>query len=280
VKPWALLAVLLLMYASLLPSFTAHMQQRPVEIKLGYVPRYQVVKLAMADFSPVFAEFEIVKVLFYYGSLVDQWQNKVMIRPEYFNMYKTLQTATRLDPYNMDAYYFLQAAFTWEVGHARDVNDLLIYGMKFRTWDPWLPFYVGFNSAYFLHDYSTAAIYMRRAAKISGDPLFTKLAARYFYESDQTPLGLAFLDTMIAGAKDPAVKKTYEVRKEALLAVSRLENALSVFRSRTGRSARNLDELIRAGIITEIPKDPYGGTFYLDEHGKVRSSSKFANPKL
>jgi hypothetical protein len=35
--------------------------------------------------------------------------------------------------------------------------------------------------------------------------------------------------------------------------------------------------MIRAGIIQALPEDPYGGEFYLDEHGKVRSSSKLAN---
>jgi len=228
----------------------------------------------------VFAEMAIVKVLFYYGSLVDQWTKQVIIRPEFFNMFKTLNAAIILDPYNMDAYYFCQAAFTWELGRAREVNALLDHGMKYRTWDPWLPFYAGFNSGYFLKDYSAAAEYMRRAAEISGNPLFTKLAARYFYESDQTDIALAFLDSMISGAKDPAVKQTYELRKQALLAVSVLENALVRYRSEIGQNPQSLQDLVRAGIIQNLPQDPYGGEFYLDDHGKIRSSSKLANAEL
>jgi hypothetical protein len=273
-------ALFLLAYALLLPSFSAHMQERPIEIKLGYVPHPKVIKLATADFAPVLAELAIVKVLFYYGSLVDQWTKQVIIRPEFFNMFKTLQTATILDPYNMDAYYFCQAAFTWELGRARDVNVLLDHGMQYRTWDPWLPFYAGFNAGYFLKDYPAAAKYMRRAAEISGNPLFTRLAARYFYESDQTDIALAFLDSMISGAKDPAVKRTYEVRKQALLAVSMLENAVAKYRSKTGKTPQSLQDLVRAGIIQKLPRDPYGGEFYLDDHEKVRSSSKLANAEL
>ncbi len=275
-----LFVLLVVTYILLFPFFSTHMQQRPIEIKLGYVPHYRVVKLATADFAPIFAELAIVKVLFYYGSLVDRWQKQVIIRPEFFNMFKTLQAATLLDPYNMDAYYFAQAAFTWELGRYRDVNALLDYGMRYRTWDPWIPFYAGFNSGYFLHDYPKAAEYMQRAAVISGNPLYTKLAARYFYESDQTSLGLIFLDTMISGAKDPAVKTTYEVRKQALVAVSKLDDAMAVFRSQTGHSAHSLENLLHSGVISELPADPYGGTFYLDDKGKVRSSSKFANPDL
>lgn len=279
-KAKGVLVLFLLSYVLFLPAFSTYMQQRPIEIKLGYVPHPEVVRFATADFAPIVAELEIVKVLFYYGSLVDQWTKQVIIRPEFFNMFKTLQIATRLDPYNMDAYYFCQAAFTWELHRARDVNVLLDYGMKYRTWDPWLPFYAGFNAGYFLKDYPAAAKYMERAAEISGNPLFTKLAARYFYESDQTGVALAFLDTMIAGAKDPAVKRTYEVRKEALLAVRQIESAIKKYHSEFGQSPQELTDLIHAGIVKALPKDPYGGKFYLDDHGKVRSSSKFANPKL
>ncbi|MDD2582596.1 MAG: hypothetical protein PHR66_11440, partial [Desulfuromonadaceae bacterium] len=153
-------------------------------------------------------------------------------------------------------------------------------GMKYRTWDSWLPFYIGFNYAYFLKDYQKGAKYLRRAAELSNNPLFAKLAARYFYESRQTDLGLAFLDTMIAQTKDKAVKITLQTRRNALLAVITLETALSDFKSKRGRAAHDLNELVAAGLLSSIPQDPYGGQFFVDELGRVRSTSKFANPKL
>ena len=273
-------ALLVLSFSLLVPALSSHLKDRPVEVKLGYMPHPRVLKILVADQSPLIADIAILKVLFYYGTIIEKWQTNVIIRPEFFNMFKTLQAAIQLDPYNEDAYYFAQAAFNWELGRARDVNSLLEYGMQFRTWDYWLPFYAGFNSAYFLKEYDKAARYMQRAAEISGNALFGKLAARYFYESDQTSLGLAFLDTMIASTRDKAVKKTYQVRKAALLAVASLEKALAAYHDEKKHLPNDLQQLVKAGFIDAIPVDPYGGVFFIDATGKVRTTSQFANPEM
>jgi hypothetical protein len=272
--------LLVVSLCAIMPPMAESMRQKPVEIKLGYLPNPQALKVMVADHAPLAAEYATVKVLFYFGTIVQKFTENVIIRPEFANMYRTLQTAVQLDPYNEDAYYFTQAAFTWELGRIKEVNQMLEYGMRFRTWDYWLPFYAGFNYAYFLKEYDRAATYMQRAAEISGNPLFTKLTARYFYESNQTAMGLSFLDTAIANTKDPALKKTYEYRRDALLAVARFEQAMQRFAREQGRPVKNLHELVTSGILDKMPEDPYGGEFYLDADGRIRSSSQFANPNM
>ena len=275
-----LFLALLLSYVLLLAPFAGHMATRPIVVRLGYTPHPQLLKLTTADHGLLVAEAAVVKILFYYGTVIEKSMRNVIIRPEYLNMFRTVVTATQLDPYNQDAYYFAQAAFTWELGRVTEVNELLEVSVRRRTWDPWPPFYVGFNSAYFLKDYDKAAKYMQLAAERSDNPLFAKLAARYFYESEQTGLGLAFLDAMIAQAKDKAVKHTYQVRREALLAIAEIEEAIAAYRLRHGHDPVELRELVAAGLLRKIPADPYNGTFYLDPQGRVRSSSKLANPNL
>lgn len=268
--------ILLLAYAAVITPFTAYLNKRPVQVRLGYLPDEGVIKALSGDHRTLLAEYAVVKVLFYFGTLTEKAQSGVAPRPEYYNMFKTLETALLLDPYNMDAYYFAQAAFTWEVGRVRDVNRLLDYGMKYRTWDWYLPFYASFNHAYFLKDYAAAARYMKQAAELTGDSLFTNLAARYFYEAGRTELGIVFLQSMEKGAKDEKVRKLYALRKQALLAVESLNKAVAEFDRRNGRLPANLQELVSAGVIRSIPADPYGGLFYLDHKGAVRSTSKFA----
>jgi tetratricopeptide (TPR) repeat protein len=104
--------------------------------------------------------------------------------------------AVQLDPYNMDAYYFGQAILVWDVGKVELANELLDYGMRFRTWDWYLPFFAGFNQAYFLKDYTKAARYYDRAGELSGSDLFKNLAGRYLQESGKTDLALAYLSAM------------------------------------------------------------------------------------
>ena len=269
---------LLISFSLIIFPFTTYLKNRPVEIKLGYLPHPQIIKTISAEHRSTSAAFTVLRVLFYYGTILQKFNDNVIIRPEFKNMYKTLAGATYIDPYNMDAYYFAEAAFTWKLGRIQEVNALLEKGLEYRTWDYWLPFYLGFNQAYFLKDYKNAAVNMQRAAEISGNPLYANLASRYFYESEQNEFGIKFMDAMIQGAKSQLVKKTYEMRREALISVSQIEKALSTYRNRFGRFPAQLSELVQIGLLAKLPADPYGGTFFLDEQGKVRTSSKFVAP--
>lgn len=273
-----LLFILLLTgYVFSMGPFASYMKNRPVAVKLGYVPSAEVLRLTVGDQKLLMAHATVVKVLVYFGTLVDKLNNnKIVLPPEYQNMYTTLQTAVKLDPYNNDAYYFAQSAFTWEVGRANEVNQMLEYGMKYRTWDYMLPFFAGFNYAYFLKQYEPAARYMKRAAEISGNPLLTNLAARYFFESDKSEFGIRFLETMENVAKDEQTRKLYRVRRTALKAVLSIQVAVSQFKDKNSRLPDSLNELIESGILVRLPDDPYGGQFYLDNSGTVRTTSKFA----
>lgn len=269
-------AGLVISYFLLLIPFTAYLKDRPVAVKLGYVPHPQLLRAVSGEHRCSVAGLEVLRVLFYYGTTVQKALEQVIVPPEYSNMYNALQGAVLLDPYNMDAYYFAQAIFIWERGQVEEVNRLLEIGMSKRTWDPSLPFYLGFNNAFFLKDYKKAAGYMQQAAEISGNPIYAGLASRYFYESEQTGLGLAFLDAMIRSSRDKAVRKSYELRRDALLAVQQLEAAVTSYRRRFKALPPTLAALVEKGIISKLPVDPYGGSFYLDAEGKVRTTSKFA----
>lgn len=268
--------VFCLAYALLIGPFSNQMNMRPVAVRLGYMPHATVLKLAFSDFKQLLAQQAVVRVLFYFGTLIDPDRRAVKTVPEFFHMFTTLQHAVRLDPYNMDAYYFTQAAFTWELRKIREVNDMLDHGMEFRTWDAQLPFYAGMNAAYFLKDYATAARYLQLAAKRSGDPLYTNLAARYLYEAGQTKTGLAFLDVMEKNVLDPRIKKLYRMRREALQQVDLIEQAVATYRKKYTRAPTDIETLIAAGYLAKAPKDPYGGYFYLTSEGIVRTTSKFA----
>lgn len=275
-KAFPLFLVLLFAYAASVSLLSRDLAQRPVAVKLGYTPNAEAIKLVCGDQRYAIAEWNVLRVIFYFGSLLDKHQHNVSIPPEYYNMFKTIQTAVELDPYNMDAYYFAQAAFTWEIGHAEDVNGLLDRGMEFRTWDYYLPYFAGFNAAYFLKKPDKAAIYFKKAAELSGNPLLANLAARYFYETDQTRIAISFLSMMIEKTTDKTEKALYTTRLEALLARQHIMDGIEQFEKKYDRKPGNLQELVTTNLLPVIPVDPYGGTFYLDDKGKVQTTSKLA----
>lgn len=273
----ALFSLLLLaLYLGIIFPFTSYMRNKPFVEKMGYVPKGEVLTYLSADHKELVAASLVMKVLFYFGSLSDRTFNKVNMPVDYPAMSRTIHAAVKLDPYNMDAYYFAQAILVWDVKQVELANELLEYGMKYRTWDFYLPFFAGFNYAYFLKEFDKAAVYYKKAGDLSGSELFVKLAGRYFYESGQSEMAIAYLATMEKGARNESIRKAFRTRLQALREVRRVEVARDSFLSQYKRLPSSIKNLVKDGYLKEMPIDPYGGTFYLEPDGKVRSTSRFA----
>jgi len=274
----ALLLCGLLLYCLLIPPFTTYMRNKPIEEKLGYVPSIKLLKPLSADQKELAGASLVMKVLMYFGGIVGMAQEGRVITesPDLQGMSRLLHGAVQLDPYNMDAYYFAQGFLTWEAKQFKLANGLLDYGMKYRTWDWYLPFFAGFNSAYFLKDYTKAAAYYKRAGDLSGQDLHKSLASRYLQESGQTVLAIAYLTAMEKGEKNQAMKKMYQIRLQAFREVRRIELARDQYQQQRGTLPGSVEQLLQFGLLAPAPVDPYGGRFYLEPSGKVATTSKFA----
>lgn len=270
----AILIVLLLAFSALIGPFSVRMKNRPFIEKIGYLPNPTVLRVVSADQKPLAAAGLVFKTMMYYGGLPEGEQEK-SFSTDFAGMGQTLSTVTRLDPYNMDAYYFGQATLVWDLQHFAEANALLDYGMRYRDWDFNLPLFAGFNSAYFLKDYESAARYYRRVGELTGSDYFMKLTGRYLYDIGETEQAIAYLTTMVEGARNDAVRKGLSVRLEAFQAVRRIEVARDRFREATGKLPEDLNVLLKGGFLAALPSDPYGGTFFIDTAGKVQSTSKF-----
>jgi tetratricopeptide (TPR) repeat protein len=257
--------------------FCAYMLEKPIEEKLGFVPSIKLIRALSADHRETMAASLVLKAIIYFGGIVDKQQSNVITAPpDYQGMSRMLHGAVYLDPYNMDAYYFAQAFLTWDAKQTMVANRLLEHGMKYRTWDWYLPFFAGFNYAYFLKDYENAAKYYRRAAELTGNELYISLTSRYLQSSGKTGLAIAYLATMLKSARDETARKTFKIRLEAFREVFKIEQARDEFLRENGRLPHSIDELLRKEYLYDMPVDPYGGHFYLEPDGEVTTTSKFA----
>ena len=277
-SPMTLLLISLISYGLLIGPFTAYMRNKPIEEKLGYLPSIKLLKPLSADQKELAGASLVFKVLMYYGNAVGKAPGGAVLaeQPDLQGMSRLLHGAVQLDPYNMDAYYFAQGFLTWDARQFKVANDLLEYGMKYRTWDWYLPFFAGFNHAYFLKDYKKAAHYYNLAGDLSGEDLYKSLSSRYLQESGQTDLAIAYLTGMVKTAKNQAVKRNYEVRLKAFREVRRIELARDRFAAAREGLPVSVDQLVHSGYLSPAPVDPYGGRFFFEPDGKVTSSSKFA----
>jgi tetratricopeptide (TPR) repeat protein len=267
-----LLAFMLLLFGTHVPLTTLR-DSRPPEVRLGFFPPAPVVKALSADQYQFVSHLISLRCLFYFGTLVEE---KGQVR-DWNKLHRALYTSTRLDPYNMDAYYFSQAVLPWDAGKPQEAIDLLEYGFAHRTWDWYLPFFLSFDYAFFMKDYGKAGEYLTKAAELNPRAAwFATLAARYYYEGGRTALALAYLKELIPTARSEAIRRQLMIRAEALENILQLEEAIADFINRFQKAPKNLQELVDLGILNHIPEDPYGGTFYLDKEGKVRTTSKLA----
>jgi len=272
--------VSLIFYGILIGPFVAYLHNKPFVEKLGYVPSVSAFKTVAADQKELVAASLVLKVLMYFGGLIENAGGHTAIVPDYLSMSRLLHGAVKLDPYNMDAYYFAQSFLTWDVKKYNIANDLLDYGMKYRTWDWQLPFFAGFNYAYFLKDYGKAAQYYKKAGELSGSDLSIMLAGRYMQESGQTDLAIAYLTSIVNGERNPALKESYKTRLRAFKEVKRIEIARDRYFKNTGRMPTEIKQLFTLGYLSPLPRDPYGGKFYFEKDGRVVTTSKFAYPVM
>lgn len=258
-----------------LPALTAMRKSAPAAVRLGYRPSFLVSYLVSLEYRHLYSQLLFYDATFYYGALV----NTPQVKPDYQSIGRYLNDATRLNPYNIDAYYLAQAVLTWDAGLVRDVNVMLDRGAKRRTWDFYLPFFLGFNYAYFLNDPATAVQYYATAAKLNPQMSFLPTyVGRLYYEADKTEQAIEYLKVVHQGTFNDAVRRSIAVRISALEAIRFLEGAVKKYQDKTGRPLQDLSQLVAAGILKEIPPDPYGGHFYYDsKDGRIRTTSKLAS---
>lgn len=275
--PAGIMLLGLLLYAALIIPFSNYMAQKPVEEKLGYIPNLQVVRLLSAEQKELAGAALLMKVIMYFGGVIGKQAENVVTQPlDYHEMERVMQIALKLDPYNMDGYYFAQSVLVWDMKQYQAACDLLEYGMKYRTWDWYLPFSAGFNYSYFLKDYQKAAGMYMLAGEISGDPMFARLAGSYLQQSGQTGAAIAYLEMMEKDARDQVVRNVFQIRIKALQEVARIEKARDSYLSDMKQLPTGIDALISSGYLSKRPVDPYGGKFFLNPDGSVASTSKFA----
>jgi tetratricopeptide (TPR) repeat protein len=267
-----LLASIALFWGALVPLTKIRVEQ-PAEMALSFYPPAQVIKALSGEHYHFLSQVILLNCVFYYGTLVE----KKDVVPNWQRMYEALYTSAHLDPYNMDTYYLAQALFPWEAGMVGPTIELLEYGFAHRSWDWYLPLFLSFDYAYFLRDYEKAGDYMAKAAALNKKAgYFYTLSARFYYEAGRTALALAYLKELIPNERNQHVKQLMINRAAALEAILALEQAVEAFRDKHHRRPKDLQEIQQTGFIDRIPIDPYGGNFYLDSRGRVRTTSRLA----
>jgi len=239
-----------------------------------YVIPGPIAKILALEFDGLASDWYFLRALVFEGGTYERKEKPRVKSWEWKWFYDMLDSATALDPYFQDPYLLGNSHLTWEAHMIRETNSLLEKGNQHRDWDWLLPFYIGFNNFYFLHDNERAAEYLAEASKRPGpSEQLASLASRLAYKEKKTENAIIFLEVIAKKTEDEKLKKEFETRLKALKIRLLLERAVVSYKQKYHALPPKLRSLVTKGIITEIPADPYGGYFSLDTLGEIMSTS-------
>ena len=174
---------------------------------------------------------------------------------------------TELDKRSPHYYEFCGTLLSWIAKDPQASNRILDSAIRHNPGNWKYRYLRGFNFWYFLEDKKQATEDFSAAAKLPGaPPILASLASRLMISTDDSTEAILLLRTLIQTTKDPAVRTAlFDKLKRAQLShdINVLNSALSIAQKQ-GRSIKSLEELVALGIITSLPADPFGGTYFLD----------------
>ena len=241
---------------------------------LKYLPSGKFLKGAALAYDELLADILWIKSLAYFGG-------HYITDKQYDWLHHILEITTTLDPYFEDPYEFGGVVFSQVMADVENSTALLKKGIENvpkdhpRYW--YLYFFTAFNYMYFQHDYATAARYLEQAAHLPGSPAYLPLlVARLYANADNPEVAISFLKEMLRSTKSPELQERLARRiKEVVVErdLRILEKVRDRFLNQHNQYPKNINELVTAGLLINIPAEPFGGAYYFDQDHKARSTS-------
>jgi len=246
-------------------------QQTVTIQELSQLPRGEYLKPALLGYHHLGADVLWLRML----QVLGKRQNSA---DEYTWLYHALEVITTLDPRYAYAYYVGGVVLTDLGGRVDLSNRLLEKGHSANPMEWSLPFLLGYNYYFVLGDAASGAEYIGRASKIPGSPGFLPgLATRMYTESGDPDVALQFLEELWKRNPDVTVRERLDIRvKEVMIErdIRSLESAVQLYKVKQGHFPEKLHDLVTSGYLSQIPQEPFGGSYELDSRtGKVTSST-------
>lgn len=278
-RPWGKKIEALLLSLSVLAAVTFFLVQLRLEAmtqkeKAGpttlFIPPASVLKVVALGYDQLASDFYWLRAIQYFGEGANAKEN-------YRWLYPIMNLVTDMDPQFAYAYKFAGVTIPYDASSAEKANQLLEKGVESvpKVWQ--IPFYIGFNSFFYIRDYEKAAKYISRASKLPGAPPFLAgLASRLYAQARRPDMAIEFLVEMYNSVDDDLLRKELEKRiKEVVVErdIILLTAAVEKYVQLKGRYPASLSELVAAGIVNRLPAEPFGGRYYFNADKKQVEST-------
>jgi hypothetical protein len=237
--------------------------------ELTYFPSGRFIREVSLEYRGLAADWVWLRAIQYYGF-------HMMTDRKYDWLGHVFGILATLDPRFIGAYHFGAFTLAWDAHQPTEGIRLLIEGMKANPMSWQLPFDAAFISYMVTKDYEAASTLFEIASRL---PNAWFIAGRWaavargkagdFAAARQMWLDI-YNGTENKALRSLAVRQLRNLKLDEGL--YRLQEAVNRFRETEHRLPSGLVELRASGYIAEIPEEPYGGRFYLD-NGTVRTTT-------
>jgi tetratricopeptide (TPR) repeat protein len=238
--------------------------------QLKYVPKGEFLRVAVLGYRQLAADLLWLKAIQNFGGRTQTIEG-------YRAGYHAVDVLTDLDPEFSFSYQVAGTVLGIWAGLADESVAILTKGIKSNpnVWQ--LPFFLGYDYYYELHNPTMAARYFRLASTIPGAPAYLpNLAARMTVEAGDPSAALEFLDRLYQTTQDERIRGGLLKRMREVMVerdVRQLQSAIQTFKEQRGAMPGSLHALVHAGFLKRVPEEPHGGRYVYDPGtGSVHSS--------
>jgi len=231
----------------------------------------KLIKRMSLEYAPLVGAMYWTRAVQYYGEKHRLQQRNLEL------LWPLLDITTTLDPNLIVAYRFgstfLSDAPPRGAGDPEHAVELLRRGLQANP-DYWR-FYQDMGNVYYFDkkDYARAAEAFAEGAKNPQAAIWMKvMAAKIAADGESLETSYFLWRDIYQTAKEPQIKKNAELHLRLVkvdLDLRELNRLADEYERRTGRRATKMSELVQAGLLSQLPGDPYGYPYVLGEDGKA-----------
>jgi len=234
--------------------------------KFFYTPPLRYLELISGSFKSFFADIFYIRGVL---ALTDDIQGR-NFRVDWVQ--KNFNIAVSLDPGLIQSYFFAGIVIARNKYSIEKGIEFLKKGLRLNPSRWQIPYWIGFDY-YQSGGYLKAIEYYKKAAGLPGAPKFLKsVQAMLYYKAGRADLGAVYLKGLSRSVRDKKQMEWIKTKLKWLKNIVVLERKVKEFKAQYGVPPSNLNNLVEKGLINHIPRDPFGGGYYLDKKsGKVKS---------
>lgn len=188
---------------------------------------------------------------------------------DYQTLAKVQEDASTLNPAHGDNYYTAQGVLPWVGEHSAAISILSRASIA-RPRDFMPPYFLGFDYMYFEGKFNESGQYYLEAAnRVSGknrDALLNH-SAKFMEKGKDPSTAIRFINGLIKTTRNEGLKQFLRLRIIRLEGLIILREAAAKYYEQFGRPPKELSDLVNSHLLPELPADPLGIGYHLDENG-------------